>query len=212
MLAKFRRASVAISLAGISAVSFAVVHAAVAPSVTLAELATGKSLGQRSAPITIEDFADFQCPTCKVLFQETTRKLIQDYVSTGKVYLVHHDYPLHPHSREAARWANAAAALGEFEPAEDALYAHQEDWGATGNIEGTLASVLSATQMKRAKLLINDPVIDQAVRNDIAMGDQRGVHSTPTVFVTHKGQTAGLPPGAISYPLLKQYLDFLLKQ
>ena len=183
-------------------------------SLTPAQLTAAKSMGQRAAPITLEDFADFQCPMCRTLFMDTTRKLIQEYVSTGKVYLVHHDFPLpmHPHSKDAAKWANAAAAIGKFEPVEEALYSHQDSWGESGNIEGSLSSVLSTADMRRAKALLNDPEIDQAIQKDIDLGNSRGVNQTPSLFVTHKGQTVALPPGAISYPLLKQYLDYLLKQ
>ena len=196
-----------------SAVASAPVSARPAAATTkVQQLAEAQCLGQRSAPIVIEDFADYQCPTCKVLFEETTRKLIQEYVATGKVYLVHHDFPLHPHSRDAARWVCAAALIGKFEPAEEALYSRQSSWGATGDIEGALSSVLTAAELKRAKALMGSPEIEQSIENDINLGNQRRVGSTPTVFVTYKGKTAQLPPGAISYALLKQYLDYLLKQ
>jgi len=71
-----------------------------------AELTPLKSLGSKTAPITVEVFSDFQCPSCKRLYQETLRPLMDNYVSAGKVYLVHRDFPLpmHNHSREAARW------------------------------------------------------------------------------------------------------------
>lgn len=209
----FRFAGVA-GLALAAATSGARPAAKPAVSLTAAQLTAAKSIGQRAAPITLEDFADFQCPMCRTLFMDTTRKLIQEYVSTGKVYLVHHDFPLpmHPHSKDAAKWANAAAAIGKFEPVEEALYSHQDSWGESGNIEGSLSSVLSPVDMKRAKALLNDPEIDQAIQKDIDLGNSRGVNQTPSLFVTHKGQTVALPPGAISYPLLKQYLDYLLKQ
>ena len=77
-----------------------------------------KTLGSRSAPITIEVFSDFQCPACKSLYEQTLRPVIDNYVATGKVYLIHRDFPLdqiHKHSRTAARYANAAARLGKFE-------------------------------------------------------------------------------------------------
>jgi hypothetical protein len=44
------------------------------------QLTAAKSLGVKNAPIMIEDFADFQCPSCKALFEGTTEQLIRDYV------------------------------------------------------------------------------------------------------------------------------------
>ena len=211
--AAFVRLVLGVTLTGVLAATIAPPEARSAVATTPEQLLAGKSLGQRSAPILVEDFADFQCPTCKVLFQETTRKLIQEYVATGKVYLVHRDYPLHPHSRDAAKWANAAALIGKFEPVEEALYSKQDSWGATGDIEGTLATVLSAAEMKHVKALMSsEPEINKSIDSDIQLANRRGVGSTPTVFITYKGKTAGLPPGAISYALLKQYLDYLLKR
>ena len=46
----------------------------------------------------------------------------------------------------------------------------------------------------------------------MALGRDRGVNSTPSLFVTYKGKRVALPPGAIGYAILKQYLDYLLKQ
>jgi len=178
-------------------------------------IAFAKSLGDKNAPIIVEDFTDFQCPGCRILFLNTTAKVIDDYVVSGKVYLVHHDFPLegeHPYAREAARWANAAALVGKFEKVEFALFTKQADWGADGKIEDVVASVLSPVDMKRVREFANRPEIQEAIAQDITLGKERGVHSTPSLFVTHKGQRVALPPGAISYSILKQYLDDLLKQ
>src|SRR5271170_5231015 len=46
-----------------------------------------KSYGSPSAPITMEVFSDFQCPACRMLYEQTLKLLINDYVASGKVYL-----------------------------------------------------------------------------------------------------------------------------
>ncbi len=99
---------------------------------TPAELTLKKSLGSPSAPIKLEIFSDYQCPACREMHLNTTRQVIDNYVSSGKVYLVHRDFPLamHPYSRVAARWLNAAAAAGAFQAAETALYTKQDQWGS----------------------------------------------------------------------------------
>jgi protein-disulfide isomerase len=178
-------------------------------------IATAKSLGDKNAPIIVEDFTDFQCPGCRILFLNTTSRVIDDYVLSGKVYLVHHDYPIereHPYALEAARWANAAALVGKFEKVELALFTEQTTWGANGRIEDVVGTVLSPAEMKRVREFVNHPEIQEAITRDIAMARERGVNSTPRLFVTHKGQRVALPPGAVSYSILKEYLDSLLKQ
>ncbi len=180
--------------------------------VAAAEITPLKSLGSKSAPITIEVFSDFQCPACKRTFEETLRPVIDNYVTTGKVYLVHRDFPLavHAHSREAARWANAAAQIGKFEKVEAALYARQTTWAADGNIEAVVASVLTPVEMKKVRQLVQSGHLDAAINRDVALGQSRRVNQTPTLFVTKGGETVPLPAGGVTYALLKQYLDYLL--
>lgn len=191
--------------------------AGVAPAQTkaaAAELTALKAMGSKSAPITIEVFSDFQCPACKVNYEQTLRPVMDNYVSTGKVYLVHHDFPLpmHSHAREAARWANAAAQIGKFARVEAALYAKQETWVANGNIEAAVASVLTPAEMKKVRQLMQSGQLDAVIDRDVALGQSRRVNQTPSLFVSKGGETVPLPAGGVTYGILRQYLDYLLKQ
>ncbi len=205
----------AIALA-LAVVAPALLGAPVGPAI--GDLTANKSLGSHSAPIMMEVFADFQCPQCRNFFLTTTRQVIDNYVSTGKVLLVHHDFPLsmHSYSHQAARWANAAATLGPatFETVEQALYSHQDEWGMTGKIEPVLAAVLSPADMKKVQLVATTQAaeLDAVVARDMALGASLHIDATPTIFIVHNGQTTPLPPGGVDYPLLKQYLDSLLKR
>jgi len=188
-----------------------------APAATAAlDITTLKAMGSKSAPITIEVFSDYQCPQCRNFYLETARQLMQTYIPAGKVYYVHRDFPLsmHSHSRDAARWATAAAIAGVFETAEQTLYSKQDDWGSTGKIEDVLSAAISPTDMKKVRTIeaSQGPQIDAAIAKDMALGDSRGVNGTPTIYVFHKGQMTPLPPGGVNYSLLKQYIDYLLQQ
>jgi protein-disulfide isomerase len=180
------------------------------------DLTVLKAAGSRDAPITIEVFSDYQCPQCKVFYLDTARQLLQSYVPAGKVYYVHRDFPLsmHSHSREAARWASAAALAGVFQSTEETLYSKQDQWGSTGKIEDTLAAALSPADMKKVRAIeaSQGAQIDAAIAKDMALGESRGVNGTPSIYVFHKGQMTPLPPGGVNYSLLKQYIDYLLQQ
>src|SRR5256886_11931605 len=104
----------------------------------------------------MEVFSDYQCPACKTLYTTTNRLLMDNYVSTGKVYLIHRDFPLakHAYSRIAARYARAAAQIGKTEPVEQVLFQNQEKWEQTGDVDGTVASVLSAAEMPKDSALV----------------------------------------------------------
>jgi protein-disulfide isomerase len=180
------------------------------------DLTALKSAGSREAPVTIEVFSDYQCPQCRIFYLDAVRQLMDSYIPAGKVYYIHRDFPLsmHSHSREAARWASAAALAGVFQTAEQTLYAKQDAWGSTGKIEDTLASALSPTDMKKVRTIeaTQGAQIDAAIARDMALGDSRGVNGTPSIYVSHKGQVTPLPPGGVNYSLLKQYIDYLLQQ
>jgi len=183
--------------------------------ITPASVTYAKSLGVSSAPIRIDVFSDYECPMCRTFYLNTLRPVIDNYVSTGKVYLVHHDFPLamHAHSREAARWATAAAVAGDFEAVDQALYTNQEKWEVNGQIEPFVAAVLSPAEMKKVKSLFTQDAseLDAAVEADYAIGKAKNVDSTPSIFITARGQVQELPPGGVGYPLMKQYLDYLLQ-
>src|ERR1700722_5822868 len=175
-----------------------------------------KSIGNPNAPITMEVFGDFECPACRGFFETTTKQVIDDYVVPGKVYIIHRDFPLemHPYARQAARLANAAAEFGQFEAMERALYDHQDEWAAKGNIDQGIASSFPPTEFKKFQTFetqhMND--INASIEKDRALGVQRNVNQTPTVYITAHGKTEGLPGGGVDYKLLKSYFDYLLRQ
>src|SRR5882762_271756 len=172
-----------------------------------------KAFGSKSAPVTMEVFSDFQCPACKTLYITTNRRIMDDYVSTGKVYLVHRDFPLamHAHSRVAARYARAAAQLGKVEPVEQALFQNQEKWEQSGDVDGTVAAVLSAGEMTKVRALVKGGTLDAAIDKDYALGQTYRVNQTPTTIFHCKGQTYPFS-GVMTYDILKQFLDQLLSQ
>jgi protein-disulfide isomerase len=175
-----------------------------------------KALGSKSAPITMEVFEDFQCPACRNFYETSLKQVIDDYVTSGKVYLIHRDFPLdmHPYSHQAARLANAAADLGQFETVERALFDNQDKWSANGKIEEAIASSVPAAQLKKIvdyqASHIND--INASIERDHEMGVKRNVNQTPSIYVTSRGKTEALPGGGVDYKLLRNYLDYLLRQ
>lgn len=192
-------------------------------------LSAEKSLGPPNAPIKIDVFSDYECPACGRFYEGTLRPLIDDYVSSGKVYLVHHDFPLpmHKYSREAARWANAAARIGHFEAVDRALYDNQGAWAEHGTLDGSMEkfvqAALTPAEFKRTERLMQGCVsdshdeikacaVDAEIQHDIAAGQLIPVTQTPTFIVSAHGQSYPPAAGIISWPLMKQFLDQLLGQ
>ncbi len=179
-----------------------------AAAVALAQ--EGKRYGSLDAPITVEVFSDMQCPACAAYHLETLRPLMKEYVAEGKVFLIVHLTVLHRHSYRAARYANAAAKAGLFEKVSEALFEKQKAWAESGDLESALAGVLSEAEMAKLREKLNAPEIDQAIDADRALARTFQVRSTPTTFITRRGETTPVV-GAVSYPILRRYLDRLLE-
>jgi protein-disulfide isomerase len=172
-----------------------------------------KAFGSKNAPVVMEVFSDFQCPACKTLFTTTNRRLMDDYVTSGKVYLIHRDYPLpmHAYSRVAARYARAAAQIGKVEPVEQALFQNQEKWEQNGDVDGTVAAILSPAEMAKVRALVKGGTLEPLIDKDYALGQTYNVNQTPTTVFHCKGQTYPYS-GVMTYDILKQFLDQLLGQ
>jgi protein-disulfide isomerase len=172
-----------------------------------------KAFGSKNAPVTMEVFSDFQCPACKTLFTTTNRRLMDDYVTVGKVYLIHRDFPLpmHAYSRVAARYARAAAQLGKVEPVELALFQNQEKWEQNGDVDGTVAAVLSAPEMTKVRALVKGGTLEPLIDKDYMLGQTYNINQTPTTVFHCKGQTYPFS-GNMTYDTLKQFLEQLLSQ
>jgi protein-disulfide isomerase len=213
-----------------------VVHKAPATKAATSMQAPVKVYGTKGAPITMEVFTDYECPICRVFFEQTLRFVINDYVASGKVYIIHHDFPLvmHPYSGQAARWANAAATVGEFGSAEAALYDNQAAWTADGNMAKFIAESMPSSDFQRVAAIMRqcttpapqdqgpgiDPMaksgnscpVDPYIAQDIALGNKDAVNATPTYIITYKGQRLPAGSSAVSWPILKQFFDSLLSQ
>jgi protein-disulfide isomerase len=195
-----------------------------------------KTFGNKNAPITMEVFSDYQCPSCGAFFEQTLKPLLgpDGYVAAGKVYLVHRDFPLemHPYSANAARWANAAAKIGKFQDVDAALWDNQAAWSADGNIEKFVSAAMSPADFKRVQAILKpctglapkskadrsvpqvDPAcsVDSSIAQDIGLGYSVPVQATPTFVIYYKGQKYPASSGIVTYPILKQFFDSLLSQ
>ena len=172
----------------------------------------GKTFGNPAAPITIELFSDFQCPSCRALHTEILPLLMRDYVVPGKAYLVYKEYPLpmHNHSREAAAYACASARIGKYEQVADVLFKNQPAWAADGKVFETVATVLTPVEQKKVQVLAKDPAILSEVQDDVQEGQAQAVNQTPTMIIIHGSKKYPIA-GTQNYNLIRSFLDGLAK-
>ncbi len=175
---------------------------------------TFKVAGNPRAPIAIEIYSDYECPHCAIFHKETLPMLMGDYVKTGKVKLVYRDFPLpqHRNARLAARYANAAGAIGRYDAVAERLFRTQEIWSASGDIAGALGPVLTLGEMQAVQRAVeSDGHLDAMVAEDLAAGQKDKIGSTPTLVIVWNGKRQAIAP-IPAYSLLRSYLDSLAAQ
>jgi len=166
--------------------------------------------GNPNAPIRLEVFSDYECPSCRAFYLQTMKQVFTDYADTGEVCVVYREYPTYPRSREAARFARAALRVGpaQWGRVVEALYQSQPEWSQTGNIESVVASALGSEDLAAVRTHLQDPSLETIIDEDAIMGVQRGVEGTPTLFITAGGQTEKVA-GALTYAAMQRRLDGL---
>jgi len=171
-----------------------------------------KEIGSPSAPLTIEVFSDYECPSCRSLWMDTMPQVMRDYVTPGKVRIVHRDFPLpqHQYTRLATRYANAAGQIGRYELVIDQIFKTQPTWSGNGNVDAEVAKVLPPGEMQKVRDLVkNDMHLDDTVTADVALGQQIPLAETPTMLLIYKGKRDKVS-GALPYNVMKSYLDQIL--
>ena len=192
-----------------------------APQVSLATISVdgvndidpNKAFGSKNASVVMEIYSDFQCPACKQLFTQTTQRVMDNYVNTNKLYIVHRDFPLqmHAYSRIAASYSRAAAHIGKCEAVEQALFENQERWEQNGDVKGIVASVLSPADMKKVQAIVDSKALEPLIQKDLQLGQAVPINQTPTSVIRTKDGQSYPVVGFVSFDVLKTLLDQVAK-
>jgi protein-disulfide isomerase len=148
------------------------------------------STGATSAPVTIIEFSDFQCPFCRAA-ESSLKQVRQKY--GDQVRLVYMDFPLgfHPHAMDAARAGRCAADQGKFWQFHDALFLDQKKLDPDG-----LKQTATRIGLDRDKFnaCFSSDGHNAGIRQDMAQGTALGVTGTPTFFINGRELVGAQPP------------------
>jgi len=181
-------------------------------AVTAADTAgfTGYVLGSETAPVTITEYADYQCPACQSFAMVESPYVKERLVQTGKVRYVYRDFPLdQPHrwARLAAHSAACANDQNKYWEQHDAIYRTQGDWSPSGD-----AGRIFRNLAEQAGLDLT--AYDECMRSlkyagriqaSLDEGIRIGVNSTPSFRIGDR-LYAGVQP----YDKLKTVVDSLI--
>ena len=152
--------------------------------------AADPSIGAPSAPVTLIEFSDFQCPFCQRV--APTLKQVQKTYG-DKVRVVWKDFPLtqiHPQAFKAGEAAHCAGDQGKFWEYHDRLFANQE--ALQPDDLKRHAADLGLDQTAFAACL-DTSKYGERVRNGVAEGSRLGVNSTPTIYINGRVLSGAQP-------------------
>ena len=168
------------------------------------------SMGAADAPITITEYSDFQCPYCRIFWENTEEQLIKAYVETGKVRFEYRSFGafLGPESGATAEATYCAGDQEKFWDMHDLIFANQngENQGAfTDKRLRAFAEKLGLEMGPFNNCFANSKYADK-VKQDGVEGAKAGIQSTPSFLINDK-----LVVGAQPFSVFQAEIDALLK-
>ncbi len=158
---------------------------------------SGNRLGSPSAPVTLIEFADLQCPYCGKYAVEILPTIVREYVRTGKVRLEFHGMAfVGPDSETALRTVVAAAAQNRLWNVLDLLYRNQGEENSGWVTEDLLRSVgRSVPGLDGARMLAerDSTAVSNQISEDASTASSAGINSTPTFLTVGRGERVARP-------------------
>lgn len=170
-------------------------------------LIEARTKGDSSAPITVWEASDFQCPYCRQFVEETLPILEREYITPGKVRLIFLNFPLtsiHPNATAAHEFAMCAARQGRFWQAHDLLFRHQEAWAKLEQPGPFLMALADSVPLGRESLehCVTTGAVRPLIQAEAEMSWRAGIKSTPSFVIE-----GGLLPGAAPIDMWRPILD-----
>lgn len=165
-----------------------------------------RTKGSATAPVTVYEMSDFQCPFCKRHAEQAFPTLEKEYIATGKVRWIFINMPLtsiHPNAVAAAEFAMCASREGKFWPAHDLLFRRQEVWAPLKNPAAFLISLTDSLKLPKARVTacLQKSETREEIRKDAEGAARAGAQSTPAFYI-EGGIMAGSWPPDVWRPIL----------
>jgi protein-disulfide isomerase len=170
----------------------------------------GPSRGPATAPVTVVEFSDLQCPHCKAAHPILDKLLAED----TNVRLVYQNFPLPGHD-----WADMAAGYADCIGRKSGPNSNDNFWKFVSAVFDAQSGITAANAAEKLTALADQsgekgteiaacaasPDTTARVQHSIALGKSVGVNATPTVFIN--GRTIS-SLASVPFDTLKQLVDF----
>jgi protein-disulfide isomerase len=174
-------------------------------------LLAARTKGLKTAPVTVYEMADFQCPVCRTFAKDAFPALQTEFINTGKVKWIFINYPLttiHPNAAAAAAFGACAAIQGKFWPTHDLLYSTQDRWEKLKDPAPFFLSQIGALGLSQERMntCLQSGTGAALVRDDAAGAERTGALSTPSFYIE-----GGLIQGLYPLEVMRHVLDSVYK-
>ncbi len=164
--------------------------------------------GPADAPVTLEEFGDFECPPCGML-HPVLQTMEKEFA--GRIRIIFREFPLvpaHVHALAAARSAEAAGLQGKFWEMHDLLYENQKAWHDAFDARPIFEDYANriGLNMEKFRRDASSEAVAQRIFLDGKRAHALGVTGTPTVFMNGREiPFESLPPDKLR-PLIQAQL------
>jgi len=154
--------------------------------------------GPESAPVTLVEYGDFECPQCAAAYP-----IVSGVLETfgDRIRFVFRHFPLtnsHPHAQRAAEAAEWAASQGAFWPMYKALYAAHADLNDRKIVVAAAGLGLPAVELEKAWAA---HTFIARVKEDFTSGIKSGVTGTPSFFINGARHAGGWDELALGHAI-----------
>jgi protein-disulfide isomerase len=155
-----------------------------------------RGLGSPTAPVTVHEYFSLTCTHCAHFATDTMPQVKSDFIDTGKVRLVYHDFPLDQVALKAAQVARYLPPAFYY-PFIEALFANQGDWAFQPNEDYHASifkyAVLAGLDQATYETAYNDAKLGQFILDaQTAAEKQYNINATPTFIINDKVHAGAL--------------------
>lgn len=162
------------------------------------------SIGSADAPVTMNEYASLTCGHCASFHKDTLPQIKKEYVDTGKVRIVFHDFPLGDLAKGAVMIARCSGP-DRYVDLVDMLFQTQDNWAGSDN---PLAALITLTRFyglngDDVNACLGNQQLMQFVQNNADNASAiHNIKSTPTFIID--GQKI---EGALDFDVFQKALD-----
>lgn len=155
------------------------------------ERPTDRTLWNKEGEHTLVMFSDYECPACNTFheyltgFEASSSPNLKVVKNVAFVFRYFPLYQIHAHAFTLAYAAEAAARQGKFEEATKRFFADQVKIKPMKDLTSYLAQVAQDLKLDSKKFMadMQDESLKSIIQNDLSLGEELGVNSTPTFYL-----------------------------